>query len=308
MAADDLFLALFLVSFLLLVAGLLRPVTFARVLGKHATRGKLSLMFAALMVISFVMFGSSEKQTDKQNYIKVLSISGDQGQRSREFTVGSNNIKFAYSCREGLFVCAARLVQVGGEANKEIFHSSGSTGDASGETILSVGPGTFYITVNTGDRAYNIDVFQSSIPASEEDKATAEKKISEAEPYRSVAGFKMTQERTFGDVHFYDYETGNGKYWVSLTVNSPRGGDELEESYSLDRGSTEVGGAKVAYGFEEAAVINGTKVSEPYESLEFIFKYNDTLHLGIARRSDKTPDKAGLETTMRSFVTALVSR
>lgn len=307
MAADDVFLALFLISFLLLVAGLLRPITFAHVLGKHATRGKLSLIFAALMVISFVMFGGSEKQTDKQNYIKVLSVSGDQGQRSREFTVGSNDIKFAYSCREGLFVCAARLVQVGGEANKEIFHSGGSTGDASGETILSVGPGTFYITVNTGDRAYKIDAFQSSIPASEEDKATAEKKISEAEPYRSVAGFKMTQERTFGgDIYFYDYETSDGRYRVALTVNSP--GDELEESYSLDGGSTEVSGVNAVYGFQEAAVINGVQVSQPYEAMEFIFKHINKTHRGSVRRSNHTPDKAGLEATMRSFVTALVSR
>lgn len=57
MSVQDAFLLLFLLSFLLLVVGLLRPSTFARVLGRFATRGKLSLIFGGAMVLSFFLIG-----------------------------------------------------------------------------------------------------------------------------------------------------------------------------------------------------------------------------------------------------------
>lgn len=57
--AEDWYLALFLISFLLLVVGLLRPKTFVPVFRSLATRGKLSLLFGGALVVFFVLFGIS---------------------------------------------------------------------------------------------------------------------------------------------------------------------------------------------------------------------------------------------------------
>lgn len=281
---------------------------------RHKILTVILIFIGSSFIVSFLgsLGGGSDKatsdkitSTERQRFVKVLSISGDQDQQSQEFVIKSKDVKFEYRCQDGPLVCSARLKQVGGDANKEIFHSSGSTGGTSGENIISAGPGRFYVLVNTGNRRYTIDVLESSTPASTEEKKVAEQKVSDVEPYRNIAGFELASENTFGRYQSFDYKTGDKQYIVSLNVNPETENPELEEVYSLERGSVTIKGVELAYGYQERSEKFDIR---PYESVELVFMHLRKPHTVITRRLDRTSDKEGNLATSKTFVEALLSR
>ena len=64
---DDLFLALFFVSLVVMVVGIIKPSLVSRVFKKNMTRKKVGLIFGGIAVILFVLFGvtSGTKPSEK---------------------------------------------------------------------------------------------------------------------------------------------------------------------------------------------------------------------------------------------------
>lgn len=54
---NDLFLALFLVSLVVLIVGVVKPSFFSRIFRKNMTRKKIGLIFGSIAVILFILFG-----------------------------------------------------------------------------------------------------------------------------------------------------------------------------------------------------------------------------------------------------------
>ena len=323
---ENLFLLLFLVSFACLIIGLIKPTIFSRFIKSGITRKKIGLIFGIVTIAFFILFAittdinktknfntdtNETKEFDaSKKFVKVISIAGNQSGKSEEFVINSKEIKFVYQCEDGPSFCGGRLQQVG-DANQEIFRSSGNTGSLSGEKILSVGPGTFYIEiVNTRDRAYKVDVFQISTPANIEETTNAQIKVDESKKYRSVSGFILTNENMIYDILTYTYKTDDGVYSIELNVYPPKIIDsELEEDYTLAKGSLKINGVDIQYAFNEGSKLNGVEIFKPYEDAEFIFVVGDKTHVGWVRKTDssKTVDRAGIESTLKSFLNALVS-
>jgi len=249
------------------------------------------------------------------DFEKVLSLTGNQKGRSEEFAVTSKEVKFVYKCESGIFFCGGRLYEVGG-TNYEIFRSSGGTGSFSGEKILSVGPGNFYIEINTGDRDYKVDVFQGAISASTEEIISAQKKVDDSNKYRNINGFKFVDENTINgvstdwkDYSAYYYETGDGIYKIELNISpSDMINSKLEEDYTLGRGALEVNGIDIQYAFNEGYKLNGVEFSKPYEDAEFIFITGNKRYIGWVGKNgyDNIVDPVETELIIKTFLNSLI--
>lgn len=251
----------------------------------------------------------NKQEEQAKNPTNIISFNGNQAGKSKEFIITSNEAKFVYQCDDGLFVCVAWLYQVGG-AKQQLFHSSGSSGNFSEQKTLSIGPGTFYIEMDTSDRAYKIDVFQSSIPANSNETTSAQTKVDDSKKYRNVSGFKLTDENMISGMLRYIYETNDGKYSVDLQVYSDKTNSKLEDEFSLAAGNLNINTISIQYAFDKGATINGVQTIKPYDSAEFIFIAGDKTHFGFVRKinkdSKKEGDRIGIETALKSFINALV--
>ena len=84
---DNLFLLLFLVSFICLVIGLVKPAVFSRFIKGEITRKKIGLIFGIATVAFFVMFGmttDTSKQTQSNTNEKVTEQKAESKQLSPE--------------------------------------------------------------------------------------------------------------------------------------------------------------------------------------------------------------------------------
>lgn len=311
---NNLFLLLFLASFICLIVGLIKPTVFSRFIKDGVTRKKIGLIFGIVTLAFFILFvlttntNKTKKSDTNEKFVKVISITGNQSSKSEEFVINSKEIKFIYQCEDGLFFCGGRLHQVGG-ANQEFFRSPGDTETLSGEKILLVGPGTFYIEIDTRDRAYKVDVFQSTTPASVEETTKAQTKADENEKYRNVSGFTLTSENMLSGILTYTYKTDDGVYIIELHVYPQEMSDsELEEKYTLARGSLKINDVNIQYAFYKGSELNGVVISKPYEDAEFVFIAGEKTHFGWVRKADfnKTVDQAVIESTLKPFLNALV--
>lgn len=313
---NNLFIFLSLVFFVCLIVGLIKPTFFSRFSKSGITRKKIGLIFGVGTLVFFILFAATTDTDKKKNEVdtnekfsKVISIAGNQSSKSEEFVINSKEIKFVYQCEEGASFCGARLHQVGGE-NQELFRSSGNTGPLSGEKILSVGPGTFYISIdNTRDRAYKIDVFQSIIPASTEETTKAQTKVDENEKYRNISGFTLTSENMLSGVLTYNYKTGDGVYIIELHVYPREMADsELEEKYTLAKGNLKINDVNIQYAFHKGSELNGVVISKPYEDAEFVFVVEGKTHFGWVRKADfdETVDQTMIESTLKPFLNVLL--
>lgn len=311
---NNLFLLLFLASFICLIVGLIKPTAFSRFIKNVTTRKKIGLIFGIITLVLFILFvvtvntNETKESGANEKFVKVISITGNQSSKSEEFVIYSKEIKFVYQCEEGPFFCGGRLHQVGG-VNQELFRSSGNTGTLSEEKILSVGPGTFYIEIDTRDRAYKIDVFQSTTPTSIEETTKAQTKADENEKYRNVSGFTLTSENMLSGVLTYTYKTDDGVYSIELNVWPQKIIDsELEEDYTLAKGSLKISDIDIQYAFNKGSKINDVEIFKPYEDAEFIFVVGDRVHIGWVRKTDsgKTVDQVVIESMLKPFLNALV--
>ncbi len=84
---DNLFLLLFLVSFVCLIIGLVKPTIFSRFIKGEITRKKIGLIFGIAAVVFFVMFGmttDTSKQTQSNTNEKAAEQKTEQKQLSPE--------------------------------------------------------------------------------------------------------------------------------------------------------------------------------------------------------------------------------
>ncbi len=84
---DNLFLLLFLASFVCLIIGLVKPTVFSRFIKGEITRKKIGLIFGIATVTFFVMFGmttDTSKQTQSNTNEKVAEQKTEQKQLSPE--------------------------------------------------------------------------------------------------------------------------------------------------------------------------------------------------------------------------------
>ncbi len=243
----------------------------------------------------------------QQKFVKVKSFEGNQSGKSEEFSVIGKDIKFVMHCEKGLFLCDAWLNQVGGQ-RQQIFHSPGSSGDFSDERTFSVGPGTFYIDLGSRDRKYTIDVYQNTSPVSAEDQDTAIKKIKVSAPYRSVTGFKLTDENEVMSDLFYTYNSDSGVYRIEITVHPEITNFKLERQYNLAKVSVTINDVTVQYAFNEGYKSNGVVLTRPYEDVEFTFEVDNKTHIGFVRQTDSREaiNRTGIESAMKAFLTALL--
>lgn len=250
---------------------------------------------------------SERVKTKDQN--NVLSFTGNQAGYSQKFTITSKEIKFDSRCDNGPIVCVAWLYQVGG-AKQQLFRSSGSTGNFSEQKTLSIGPGTFYIEMDTRDREYKIDVFQSTIPVSSEEMSSAQAKVDNSKKHTTVIGFKLIDENMILGMLRYIYETNDGIYVVELQIDPKVTNFKLESQYNLSKRSLSINGIGIQYAFNEGSKLNGVELFKPYEDTEFTFVTGDKTHVGFVRKikkdSNKEGDRVGIEATLKAFVNALV--
>ncbi|MCK9573632.1 MAG: hypothetical protein WC926_04630 [Candidatus Paceibacterota bacterium] len=314
--AEIFFSFLFLISFICLIVGLIKPTAFSRFIKGEITRKKIGLIFGivilALFILSEITTNTNETKVSDidEKFVKVISITGNQLNKSEEFVINSKEIKFVYQCENGLFFCGGRLYQVGG-ANQDLFRSPGDTGNLSGEKILSVGPGTFYISIDTRDRAYKIDVFQGANPASIEEKTKVQIKVDDNEKYRNVSGFALTSENMVSGILTYSYKTDDGVYIIELDVypqNQKMTDLELEEEYTLAKGSLKINDVNIQYAFDKGSELNGVVISKPYRGAEFVFIIGEKTHFGWVMKADsnETLDQAVIESTLKPFLNAIV--
>lgn len=80
---DNLFLLLFLASFVCLIIGLVKPTVFSRFIKGEITRKKIGLIFGIATVVFFVMFGMTT-DTSKQTQSNTNEKSAEQKQLSPE--------------------------------------------------------------------------------------------------------------------------------------------------------------------------------------------------------------------------------
>lgn len=64
---DNLFLILFIVSFIALIVGLVKPTTFSRFIKGEITKKKIAAIFGTATVVSFVLFGITTDTTKNSN-------------------------------------------------------------------------------------------------------------------------------------------------------------------------------------------------------------------------------------------------
>lgn len=159
------------------------------------------------------------KQEEFPGFVKVSGFQNSDGNggESNEFIVTSKDIKFITTCSAGADACSAELKQVGTSKTHEIFDSPGNTGRFSGEKILSVGPGTFYIEVKSKGRMSEMVILQGDTPASAEEIAASQKMVTLAEDAwkRTKAGTLCAKNPTWTKD---DCEkVANGHYWIGMT-------------------------------------------------------------------------------------------
>ncbi len=272
----------------------------------------LFLFFMLILVPNSKPLAPEEAKTEQEKTkdpTNIFSFTGNQAGYSKKFTVVSKEIKFDSRCDNGPVVCVAWLYQVGC-AKQQLFHSSGSTGNFSEQKTLSIGPGTFYIEMDTRDREYKIDVFQSSTPASTEEINSAQVSVDSSQKYRDVNGFKLTDESASGDTLLYDYEPNNDIYYISLSVYPDKNNYKLHDNYTLAATSLKINNITVQYAFEKGSTLNGVQIFNDYESAEFIFIADDKTHVGFVQKinndSNKEDGRTGIEAALKSFVNALV--
>jgi hypothetical protein len=253
---------------------------------------------------------NNKRLNDGESLIKVITITGKQAQTSEEFAINSKEVKFVYRCSEGTVVCNAWVQKIGGE-RKEIFHSSGGTGNSSGEMFMPIGPGNFYIKIDTENREYQIDIFQAKIAATEEEVKSAEVKTDKSRTYRDINGFKLTSENAVGnneDIQTYSYESENGVYDIELDIwPSAMISRGLEEQYTLGRKNLEINDINIEYAFNKGSTLNGTEVFKPYEDAEFEFSIGDKVYSGFIKNIKKI-DEEGTESILKLFLNILIPK
>jgi len=105
----------------------------------------------------------NEAEVEVSEFQNIQGFRGYKSAKSPEFYIKNTEAKFVYSCKEGLVVCTVWLRSTEGNIPKEILHSSGSTGEASGEIILTIEPGIYYLEADTRDRNYDVQVYQKPL-------------------------------------------------------------------------------------------------------------------------------------------------